>query len=113
MNALLNSDLSPFYSRRKEYQARDFKPDNTEACMAAYDEMSEAERRRLAEVLGGLTGLQGGPTGSLPDGTHYEYDPTLKVTVEVTASGERYPVTLVDGRFIRDGERAVAHKTGE
>jgi len=33
--------------------------------------------------------------------------------VEVTASGERYPVALVDGRFIREGERAVAHKTGE
>ena len=81
--------------------------------MAAYDEMSEAERRRLAEVLGSLTGLQGGPTGSLPDGTHYEYDPTLKATVEVTPSGDRYPVTLVDGRFIREGERAVAHKAGE
>ena len=81
--------------------------------MAAYDEMSEAERRQLAEVLGSLTGLKGGPTGSLPDGTHYEYDPTLKGTVEVTPSGDRYPVTLVDGRFIREGERAVAHKTGE
>ena len=74
--------------------------------MAAYDEMSEAERRRLAEVLGSLTGLQGGPTESLPDGTYYEYDPTLKATVEVTAAGERYPVKLVDGRFIREGERS-------
>src|SRR5229473_8232091 len=109
----LNPELSPFYSRRKELRTRDFKPDNTEACMAAYDEMSEAERRRLAEVLGSLTGLQGGPTGILPDGTHYEYDPTLKTTVEVTPSGDRYPVTLVDGRFIRDGERAVSHKAGE
>jgi hypothetical protein len=81
--------------------------------MAAYDEMSEAERRRLAEVLGSLTGLQGGPTGSLPDGTHYEYDPILKGTVEVTPSGDRYPVILVDGRLVRASERAVAHKTGE
>ena len=81
--------------------------------MAAYDEMSEAERQLLAKTLGSLTGLQGGPTGSLPDGTHYEYDPNLKVTVEVTAAGERYPVTLVDGRFIRVGGRAVARKTGE
>jgi hypothetical protein len=113
MNALLNPGLSPFYSRWKEYQAREFKTDSTGACMAAYDEMSEAERRQLAEVLGSLTGLQSGPTGSLPDGTHYEYDPTLKATVEVTPSGDRYPVTLVDGRFIRAGERAVAHKTGE
>jgi hypothetical protein len=80
--------------------------------MAAYDEMSEAERRRLAEVLGSLTGLQDGPTGSLPHGTYYEYDPTLEATVEVTASGERYPVTLVDGRFVRAGERAVAIRPG-
>ena len=81
--------------------------------MAAYDEMSEAERQQLSKTLRSLTGLQGGPTGSLPEGTHYEYDPNMKVTVEVTASGERYPVTLVDGRFVRAGERAVAHKTGE
>ena len=80
--------------------------------MAAYDEMSEAERQQLSKALGSLTGLQGGPSGSLPDGTHYEYDPTLKATVEVTPTGDRYRVTLVDGRFVRDGERAVAHKTG-
>ena len=81
--------------------------------MAAYDEMSEAERRRLSEVLASLTGLQCGPTGSPPAGTHYEYDPALKATVEVTPSGQRYLVTLIDGRFIRDGQQAVAHKTGE
>jgi hypothetical protein len=81
--------------------------------MAAYDEMSEAERQLLAKTLGSLTGLQGGPSGSLPDGTHYEYDPTLKATVEVTPTGDRYPVTLVDGRLVREGERAVAHKAGE
>ena len=81
--------------------------------MAAYNEMSEAERQLLAKTLGSLSGLQGGPSGSLPDGTHYEYDPTLKATVEVTPTGDRYPVTLLDGRFVREGERAVAHKTGE
>ena len=81
--------------------------------MAAYDEMSDAERRQLAEVLGCLTGLQGGPAGSLPDGTHYEYDPTLKATVEVTPTGDRYRVALVDGRLIREDERAAAHKAGE
>ncbi len=81
--------------------------------MAAYDEMSEAERQQLSKVLASLTGLQGGPTESLPDGTHYEYDPTLKATVEVTPTGDRYPVTLVDGRLIRASERAVAHKSGE
>jgi hypothetical protein len=81
--------------------------------MAAYDEMSEAERQHLSKTLGSLTGLQGGPSGCLPDGTHYEYDPTLKATVEVTPNGDRYRVTLVDGRFIREGERTVAQKAGE
>ena len=81
--------------------------------MAAYDEMSEAERQQLSKTLRSLTGLQGGPTEGLPDGSHYEYDPTLKVTVEVTPSGDRYPVVLVDGRLIRASERAVPHKTGE
>jgi hypothetical protein len=81
--------------------------------MAAYDEMSEAERQLLAKTLGSLTGLQGGPSGSLPDGTHYEYDPILKATVEVTPTGDRFRVTLVDGTFVRDGQRAVAHKGGE
>jgi len=33
--------------------------------MAAYDEMSEAERRRLAEVLGGLHRIARWATGSL------------------------------------------------
>jgi hypothetical protein len=81
--------------------------------MAAYDEMSETERQQFSKTLGSLTGLQGGPAASLPEGTHYEYDPILKATVEVTPSGDRYPVTLVDGRLIREGERAVAHKTRE
>jgi hypothetical protein len=81
--------------------------------MAAYDDMSEAERQQLSKALGSLAGLQGSPSGSLPDGTHYEYDPTLKATVEVTPTGDRYPVTLVDGRLVREGERAVAHKAGE
>ena len=81
--------------------------------MAAYDEMSEAERQQLSKVLASLTGLQGGPTESLPEGTHYEYDPSLKATVEVTPTGDRFRVTLVDGRFSREGERAVAHKAAE
>jgi len=76
-----------------------------------YDEMSEAERRRLAEVLGSLTGLQGGPMGVCQTGL-IRIRSHLKGYRRSYASGERYPVTLVDGRFIREGERAVAHKTG-
>jgi len=63
--------------------------------MATYDEMSPAEREKLIEALGSLSGLQEGPNGALPDGTHYEYDPGLKRTVKVTPSGERFPCGCV------------------
>lgn len=78
--------------------------------MATYDKMSVKERQQLMEVLGGLTGLQEGPDGRLPDGTHYEYDPNLRATVEVTPSGERFPVVLVDGKLQRECEALVARK---
>ena len=78
--------------------------------MSTYDEMSPAERRQLMEALGSLTGLQEGPNGSFLDGTHYEYDPDLKGTVEVTPSGDRLPVALVRGELKRDSENVVARK---
>ena len=60
--------------------------------------------------LEALTGLQEGPKNALPDGTRYEYDPILKRTVEVTPSGERFPVTLVDGKPQRDSEKTDRRK---
>jgi hypothetical protein len=78
--------------------------------MATYDKMSAQERQRLIEGLGSLTGLQEGPNGQLPDGTHYEYDPDLRTTVEVTPSGERLPVVLVEGKLQRESEALVARK---
>ena len=78
--------------------------------MSTYDEMSPAERRQLMEVLGSLTGMQGGPNGRPPNGTHYEYDPDLKRTVEVTPSGERFPVALVGDKLIRDSEKSGLRK---
>ena len=74
--------------------------------MATYDEMSPEERKKLMKGLEALTGLQEGPKKTLPDGTRYEYDPVLKRTVEVTPSGERFPVTLVDGKLQRDSQKA-------
>jgi hypothetical protein len=53
-----------------------------------------------------IRGVQVRPRNTLPDGTRYEYDPILKRTVEVTPSGERFPVTLVDGKLQRDSEKA-------
>jgi hypothetical protein len=78
--------------------------------MATYDKISVKERQRLMEALGSLTGLQDGPNAQLPDGTHYEFDPELKTTVEVTPSGERFPVVLVEGKLQRDREALVARK---
>jgi len=54
--------------------------------------------------------LQEGPTNVLLDGTHYEYDPDLGGTVEVTPSGDRFPVALVRGELKRDSESVVARK---
>ena len=57
-----------------------------------------------------LTGVEKGPKNALPDGTRYEYDPILKRTVEITPSGERFPVALVRGELKRDSEAVVARK---
>ena len=78
--------------------------------MTTYDKMSAEERQRFMEALGCLTGLQEGPNGQLPDGTHYEYDPDLRTTVEVTPSGERFPVVLVEGKLQRDCGTLVGRK---
>src|SRR5258708_36242367 len=78
--------------------------------MSTYDEMSPAERRQLMEALGSLTGLQGGPNGRPSNGTHYEYDPDLKRTVEATPSGERFPVALGRDKLIRDSAQSVLRK---
>jgi hypothetical protein len=80
--------------------------------MAAYDKMTDRERRELLEDLGNLTGLQSWPAGSLPDGTHYEYDSDLKTTVEVSPSGDRRPVTLVEGVLKRVDKNVPVEKDG-
>jgi hypothetical protein len=74
--------------------------------MATYDNMSAVERLQLMEALGSLTGLQEGPQEQFPDGTHYEFDPDLKSTVEVTPLGERFAVALVAGKLQRQSEKA-------
>ena len=73
--------------------------------------MSTADRQRLVEALGNLAGLLEGPREAFSDGTHYEYDPELRRTVEVAPSGKRFPIALVGGRFQRDLANATARKT--
>ncbi len=81
--------------------------------MATYDEMNTVERQQWMEALASLTGLEEGPHDELPDGTYYEYDPTLKTTVEVTPSGERFLVVLVGGKLQRESRSAAAQKVSQ
>ena len=80
--------------------------------MATYDEMSPTDRRNLFEGLASLSGLREGPKNALPDGARYEYDAVLKRTVEVTPSGERFPVILAEGKLTRDSE-TIGRRKGE
>jgi hypothetical protein len=105
----MNSGLAAYYSKQRlSKPGLPFRPTQQ---AASYDQMSTAERQRLVEALGNLAGLQEGPTNAFPDGTHYEYDPKLKRTVELASSGKRFPVALVGGKFRRDVPNAAARRT--
>jgi hypothetical protein len=109
INQLVNSGLMAYYANQAPSKigvsSRPTKPS------AGYDQMSAAERQRLMETLGSLTGSQDGPTDKFLDGTRFEYDSTLRRTVEVAPSGKRFPVALVAGEFNRDAANASARKT--
>ncbi len=107
INQLVNSGLMAYYSKRLGSPSRP----TCRSAKATYDKMSREERQQLMQVLGSLSGLQEGPQEEFPDGTHFEYDPDLKTTVEVTSSGERFPVALVAGKLQRQSEKMLAHKT--
>jgi hypothetical protein len=111
MNQLVNSGLMAYYSKHVSGKLGGSSRPTRQSTKATYDRMSAAERQQLLEVLGTLTGLHEGPTGKFSDGTYFEYDRALETTVEVTPSRERFPVILVAGKFRRERETAVAHKT--
>lgn len=111
MNQLVNSGLMAHYSKHVSGKLGGSSRPTRQSTKATYDRMSAAERQQLLEVLGTLTGLHEGPTGKFSDGTYFEYDRALETTVEVTPSRERFPVILVAGKFRRERETAVAHKT--
>jgi len=111
INQLVNSGLMAHYSKQGSGKLRGSSRPTRQTAKAAYDKMSVAERQQLFEALGTLTGFKEGPTGKFLDGTYFEYDRALERTVEVRRSGERFPVTLVGGKFQRESESAVAHKT--
>src|SRR5213080_3987476 len=105
MNQLVNSGLLAYYLKGRRGKVDGSSRATRGASMAAYDKMSDGERQQLMQVLGSLTGLQEGPKEGFPDGTRYEYDPDLKTTVEVTPSGERFPVALVGESFSANQRR--------
>jgi hypothetical protein len=111
INQLVNSGLMAYYSKQGSDKLGGSSRPTRQSTKAAYDKMSAAERQQLYEALGSLTGLQEGPTGKFSDGTYFEYDRALETTVEVTRSGERFPVRLVGGKFQRETETAVGHKS--
>src|SRR5947207_7835898 len=111
MNQLVNSGLLAYYSKGRKGKLDGSSRAARGKSMAAYDKMSAEERQQLMQVLGSLTGRQEGPKEGFPDCTRYEYDPDLKTTVEVTPTGERFPVALVAGKLQRKSEKVLAHKT--
>jgi hypothetical protein len=111
INQLVNSGLLAYYSKKGRGKLGGESRPTRRSSVATFDKMSAAERQQLMETLLSLAGLQQGPDEAFPDGTRYAYDPALGKTVEVTASGERYPVALVGGKLQRESEKAVAQKT--
>src|SRR6266576_3264766 len=81
INQLVNSGLMAHYSKQRSGKLGGSSRPTRQATKAAYDKMSVAERQKLFEVLGTLTGLQEGPTGKFSDGTYFEYDRALETSV--------------------------------
>ena len=110
INRLVNSGLLAYYSRGRQGKVDASARPARGSSLATYDKMSTEERQQLMEILGSLTGLQEGPHEEFADGTHYEFDPKLRTTVEVGPSGQRFAVALVAGKLQRESQ-ARARKT--
>ena len=110
MNQLVNSGLSAYYAKQMKRKTGGSSGPTHQSGETTYDKMSPAERPQLMEALGRLTGSHKGPHEAFPDGTHYEYDPDLKRTVEVVPSGERFLVALITGKFRRETLNSVDRK---
>src|SRR2546429_8732696 len=67
INQLVNSGLMAHYSKQRSGKLGGSSRPTRQATKAAYDKMSVAERQKLFEVLGTLTGLQEGPTGKFSE----------------------------------------------
>ncbi len=113
MNQLVNSALLAYYSKAGKGKLKG--PTKGRGTpMHSYDTMSELERRELHQMLSGLSAIQSIPFEvEEPNGTYYEYDRNLKVTVKVTPDGERTPMEELERNFEpsrRKGSRRIAHE---
>lgn len=104
INQLVNSGLLAYYSRGRRGKVGASARTARAPSVAAYDKMSTEERQQVMEILGSLSGSEEGPSEEFADGTHYEFDPKLRTTVEVGPSGERFPVALVAGKLQRESQ---------
>ena len=69
--------------------------------MKQFSEMSESEREAFAVSLD-FTGEEPlAVESAFKDGRSYDWDPTLRSTVECTPDGRRFVVALRDGKLIR------------
>jgi hypothetical protein len=107
INQLVNSGLWAYYAKQMRGKTGGSSRPTHQSGETTYDKMSPAERQQLMEALGSLTGSHKGPHEGFPDGTHYEYDPDLKRTVEVDPSGERFLVALNTGKLRREAQNSV------
>ena len=111
INQLVNSGLLAYYAKQRTGKLGSSSRPTRQSAKATYDKMSPEERQQLMEAIASLAGSQQGPRDAFPDGTHYEYDPNLKKTVEIDPSGQLVPVTLVAGKLQRESEKKHASKT--
>ena len=96
MNQLVNSALLAYYSKTREGKPKG-STKRRGVSTHSYDRMSELERRELHHLLSGFSAIESvSVDAEKPDGTHYEYDRNLKVTVKVTPDGERTPVEKLE-----------------
>jgi hypothetical protein len=111
INQLVNSGLMAYYSKQRPAKLGGPSRPTRRSAEATYDKMGLQERQQLMEAIASLAGLQEGPKDAFSDGTHYEYDHDLKITLEVAPSGKRFPVALVAGKLQREPEKTLPHKT--
>jgi len=111
INQLVNSGLLAYYAKQRTGKLGSSSRPTRQSAKATYDKMSPEERQQLMEAIASLAGSQQGPRDAFPDGTHYEYDPDLKTTLEVAPSGERFAVLLLAGKLQRESKKMLAHRT--